>query len=60
MDGDILQSAEGTTQDDPLAMIMYAIATIPLIHHLDSFIRSQVWFADDTAAVDNLSSVIGS
>ena len=48
IDGEIILSKEGTTQGDPLAMAMYAIATVPLIHQLDasSSVR-QVWFADD-------------
>ena len=44
-----LLSREGTTQGDPLAMAMYAIATVPLIHRLQQQVR-QVWFADDATA----------
>ena len=42
-----------TTQGDPLAMTMYAIAIIPLIHRLDNK-NEQVWFADDATAGGSL------
>lgn len=51
VDGDVLLSQEGTTQGDPLAMPMYALATIPLIRKLKSMIDdvNQVWYADDAS-----------
>ncbi len=53
VDGDVLLSREGTTQGDPLAMPLYAIATIPLIRQLGP-IAPQVWYADDATAVGKL------
>ena len=47
--GETLLSREGTTQGDPLAMAMYAIATVPLIDRLQQQV-TQVWFADDATA----------
>jgi len=44
-----LLSEEGTTQDDPLAISMYVLSTIPLIQTLEGK-ATQVWFADDAAA----------
>ena len=49
IDGETLFSREGTTQGDPLAMAMYAIATVPLIERLQQHV-TQVWFADDATA----------
>ena len=47
-----LASTEGTTQGDPLAMAMHALAVIPLInslrHHQADV--SQAWFVDDATA----------
>ena len=47
-DGEIT-SSEGTTQGDPLAMAMYALAVKPLIGELKSAAPGvkQVWYADD-------------
>ena len=53
VDGDTILSQEGTTQGDPLAMPMYALATIPLIQKLEGNHR-QVWYADDAAAVGKI------
>ena len=49
VDGSSLLSQEGTTQGDPLAMPMYAIATIPLIRSLPSDVQ-QAWYVDDASA----------
>ena len=51
-------SEEGTTQGDPLAMPMYALATIPLIDQLgDIHDVTQVWYADDASAAGSLPSI---
>ena len=56
VDGDTLLSREGTTQGDPLAMPMYALATIPLINKFKGYSK-QIWYADDTAAVGKLAEL---
>ena len=50
--GEIIQSLEGTTQGDPLAMPVYAIAVNPIISALAIAHRTvcQIWYADDSAA----------
>ena len=57
IDGYVLYSQEGTTQGDPLAMPMYAIATIPLIKRLNQSPNqvNQVWCADDATAVGTVA-----
>ena len=54
-----LVSTEGTTQGDPLAMAMYALAVIPLIRQLHSSVTavSQVWYADDAIGVGTCTSL---
>ena len=56
VDGDVILSQEGTTQGDPLAMHMYALATIPLIMKLEGNSK-QIWFADDAAAVGKITDL---
>ena len=57
IDGSTLYSKEGTTQGDPLAMAMYAIAITPLIHLLEGQGTKQVWYADDAAAGGSLKAL---
>ena len=57
IDGETLLSQEGTTQGDPLAMAMYAIAVNPLIHQLKHDTMRQVWFADDATAGGKLNNL---
>ena len=49
IDGEHIWSQEGTTQGDPLAMAMYAIGTLPLLHRLQGPV-AQVWYAEDASA----------
>ena len=54
----MLASEEGTTQGDPLAMPMYALATIPLISRVgESLSVVQVWYTDDASATGDLLSI---
>jgi len=47
MGGEELQSAEGTTQKDPVGMSLYAVSLQPLIAQLQtSSSTKQCWFAD--------------
>ena len=57
IDGDTLLSQEGTTQGDPLAMAMYAVAITPFIKSLEDDEIKQVWFADDAAAGGGLAGL---
>ena len=48
--GSVLYSREGITQGDPLAMAMFALATVPLINAVATPGTIQAWFADDAAS----------
>ncbi len=52
--GEVIPSQEGSTQGDPLAMAMYAVATTPLIQRLSDDDIKQIWFADDASAAGRL------
>ena len=54
-----IDSSEGTTQGDPLAMAMYALTLRPLIDKLRNAEPNarQVWFADDATAAGRLVSL---
>ena len=45
-----LSSEEGTAQGDPLAMVMFGLASLPLIRAVATTESEQIWFADDAAA----------
>ena len=54
--GETILSQEGTTQGDPLAMAMYALALVPMIAQLNDTVK-QIWYADDAAAAGQLSNL---
>ena len=55
--GEILASDEGTMQGDPLAISMYAMGKMPLIHELQPTGTKQVWFTDDATGGGTLKEV---
>ena len=54
--GEIIPSCEGTTQGDPLAMAMFALATLPLMNKLSQDVK-QCWYADDASAGGRLQHI---
>ena len=50
-------SREGTTQGDPLVMLMYAVSLVPLIQSLSGIVH-QVWCADDGVACSSIEEVV--
>ena len=53
-------SQEGTTQGDPLAMAMYALAVTTPIRTVSTPGVEQVWFANDATAGGHLGKLVGS
>lgn len=53
-----LYSREGVTQGDPLSMLLYGVATLPLINHLSGHQQViQNWYADDASAIGKLAHI---
>ena len=53
-----IQSTEGTTQFDNLAMYFYALETIKIQNHLRTASKvKQVWLVDDTTGAGSLKSL---
>ena len=57
VNGKTLQSQEGTTQGDPLAMAMYGIAILPLIELVQNPKVTQKWYADDGNVAGSLDDL---
>ena len=53
----VLQSREGTTQGDPLAMAMYGLAILPLIEKVSDDNLIQKWYADDGNAAGSVEAL---
>ena len=55
----MIMSKEGVTQGDPLAMICYGLASLPLIRSLKEENASwrQVWYADDAGIYGKLQDI---
>ncbi len=53
-----IASCEGTTQGDPLAMAMYALAITPLIRELYNK-HPEIWYADDASCAGSCSNLRG-
>ena len=47
IDKKVIKSQEGTTQGDPLAMLLYGVATLPLIDKLEDHDFPHKWYADE-------------
>ena len=55
----ILQSREGVTQGDPLSMVLYGVALVPLAKYLREKVPNvvQPWYADDCAMAGPVTGI---
>ena len=53
-----IYSKEGVAQGDPLSMLMYAAALMPLIQSLSTPACNQNWYADDYLQDSNKEAVV--
>ena len=56
--GETISSEEGMTQGDPIAMVMYAVAIIPLLRSVATERATQAWYADDGGTSGKLSLML--
>ena len=55
---EFIYSREGVTQGDPLSMLLYAVAMLPLVRSLSETNSStQIWYADDSACAAKLANL---
>ena len=54
IDKRVIKSQEGTTQGDPLAMLLYGVATLPLIAILEDHDFLHKWYADESNVAGSL------
>ena len=58
VNGETINSREGTTQGDPLDMVFYALAIIPLTNACKvESMQGEVWLADDATGAGRLFSL---
>ena len=57
LSGDTIQSEEGTTQGDPLAMPFFGVSAMPIINATETPGCKQVWIADDATGIGDIDAL---